>query len=876
MRTMQLPSPAGARSGARVALSIAGALAALLLGLPASAHAQVDARPVEEASAGMELPTAGLAGEADALSVSANPAGLAFLGGWNLALVLDTSEPDEDEATAPGPGFGVFAAGVLGGGPLPRIPFGLGLEFLRPLGAAISPDPGTPTRLTWSQAVPLGDKAAIGVAWHHFFDEPGGITRGLDTFDLALSGRLGAHLAVGAAVRDLFKPQVAGETIQRRFELELVTRPIGDDRLELGLGGRIGEDQSEQGSARDVDGWLRGSLRVVRGVYLRGQAETRSLVFADDAGMGDDLREWRLTAGLELSFGGLGAAGYARTVVDDDGDSRFAGGTVVVRASQKGPPSLLPPARRIERLELDGDLNERELTRLIAQLKQFEKDDSLAAVLLQVDRMSAGWAATSEVRAALESLRRHGVKVYAYMVAGTTRQYYLASVADRVYVDPAGGLRLSGMVATSLYFKGLFDKLGVVAQFQKIEEYKSAPEQYTRAGPTEPAFTMRNEIYDSMYGEVVQAIARGRRLDPARVRTLIDNGPYTAGELSKIPALVDRVADPEDLAEDLVRDLGGAYPVASAPRVRDERWDYPGVAVIYIDGDIVDGKSQVIPVLGTRLVGGDTIAQSIAAARASDKVSAIVLRINTPGGSALASEIISREVFKTRGVKPIICSMGDVAASGGYFAAAGCDVILADPMTVTGSIGIFTGKFDVSGLFARLGVTWTIYKRGALADSESFLKAYSADEERQVKRKLHYYYGRFIKAVADGRSLTTEKVDAVGRGHVWTGVQAKPIRLIDRFGGIREAIEEAVRAAGMDPDEDVRLLLLPSEESGVLARLLGSLASAREGRSAERGLFEALLPGGADRALLQAIPGSIWVQPSTPQARLPFGIEWSE
>jgi protease-4 len=865
----------------RIAIPLAAAL--LAGGLPATGRAQPAPTPryAVEPSAGMELPTAGMAGEQDALTVSTNPAGLHFLSGWHVALAVDTAEPDEDEATGPGPGLGLFAAGVLGGGALPRLAWGFGLEFLRPPRAVITPDPGTPTRFTWAHALPLGRSAAVGVAWHHFFDGTGGVTRGLDTFDAGLSIRLGAHLAAGFAVRDLTEPQAGGATLQRRYELELALRPTGDDRLELGMGGRAGEDRADLASAEDLDGWLRGSLRVLRGIYVRGQYESRSLLQVDTGPSGADFsarREHRLTAGLELSFGGLGAATYASTAIDGDGDSRFAGGTVVVRASQRGAPSLLPRPRRIERIELRGDLGERELTRLISQLRQLERDDELAAILLQVDSMGAGWAATSEVRRALAGLRARGVRVYVYMVAGTTRQYYLASVADKIYVDPAGGLRLSGMVATSLYFKGLFDKLGVVAQFEKIEEYKSAPEAYTRTGPTEPAFTMRNELYDSMYEQVVQEIAAGRHIDASRVRTLIDSGPYTSGELAKIPDLVDRVVTPDELAEQLVRELGAAYPVASAPVERDQRWGYPAIAVIYIDGDIVDGKSSVLPLVGTRLVGGDTIAAAIAAARGSSQVDAIVLRINSPGGSALASEVIAREVFKTRGVKPIICSLGDVAASGGYFAAAGCDTILADPMTITGSIGIFTGKFDLSGLLGRVGVSWTMYKRGALADMDSFLKSYSQDEQRLMKRKLHYYYGRFIRAVAEGRALSTTKVDAVGRGRVWTGSQARPIRLIDRFGGIGDAIEVAKREAGMDEDDEARLLLLPTENPGLFERLLGRLVSARAAReaSAERGLIEALLPGGADRALLQAIPGSLWAAPGTPQARLPFGIDWSD
>jgi len=381
-----------------------------------------------------------------------------------------------------------------------------------------------------------------------------------------------------------------------------------------------------------------------------------------------------------------------------------------------------------------------------------------------------------------------------------------------------------------------------------------------------------------MYDHVVQTIGRGRALDSNRVRVLIDNGPYTSGELRKIPDLVDRVVTPEQLAEEITRELGELLPLMKAPEERDERWDYPTIAVIYIDGDIVDGKSAVIPIIGIRLVGGETIAQAIAAARANPDVEAIILRINSPGGSALASELMAREVFKTRGVKPIICSLGDVAASGGYFAAAGCDTILADPLTITGSIGIFNGKFDFSGLLGKLGLTWTTYKRGQLADMDSWVRPWDENELRMLKRKLHYYYGRFIRAVAEGRDLSTAQVDEVGRGRVWTGLQAKPISLIDGFGSIGDAIQLAKRRIGLSGDREVRLVLLPQEGSSLLGLLLGGLVRSDADRQseAERSLLEKMLPLGAEKALIQAIPGSVWYQPGVPQARLPFSIVWDD
>jgi protease-4 len=854
----------------------------LLLGAAGVLRAQPAPEPLyaEEPTAGVNLPTTGIAGESDALAVSQNPAGLHFLGGWHLALAIDLV-PDEEEATAAGSGWGMFAAGTVGGKIIPRLGWGLGLEFLSPPRVVLAPDPGSPTRFTLATSLPLGRMSAVGVGWHHFFDESGAALRGLDTFDLGASVRFGAHLATGFALRDIGQPVVAGAPVERRYELEVVTRPTGDDRLELGLGGRLGEIRTDFSNGEDIDGWVRGSWRVWRGVYLRAQVENRSLFQLEPGPAGTatvERRETRVTGGLELSFGGLGTAAYATSAFDDDGDGRFASGTMVMRVSEEDVPSVLSRDRRIEQIELKGSLNERELTRLIAQLRLLARDEAVAAVLVQIDGLGAGWAATNEIRQGLASLRAAGKKVFVYMVQGTTKEYFLATVADRIYLDPAGGLRLAGMSATSLYFKGLFDKLGIVAQFEKIEEYKSAPEAYTRTGPTETAFISRNELYDSMYDHVVAEIGRGRRVDAARVRVLIDNGPYTSGELRKIPDLVDRVVTPEQLAEEVMREVGEVLPVMKAPVERNERWDYPSIAVIYIDGDIVDGKSAVIPIIGIRLTGGETIAQAIAAARASPDVEAIILRINSPGGSALASELMAREVFKTRGVKPIICSLGDVAASGGYFAAAGCDTILADPLTITGSIGIFNGKFDFSGLLGKFGISWSTYKRGQLADMDSWVRPWDESELKMLKRKLHYYYGRFIRAVAEGRNLSTDQVDAVGRGHVWTGLQAKPISLIDGFGSIGDAIQLAKRRVGLSGDREVRLVLLPQEGSSLLGMLLGGLvrSDAERQAEAERSLLEKLLPIGADKMLLQAIPGSVWYQPGVPQARLPFSIVWDE
>jgi protease-4 len=847
-------------------------LAWLLALYPAVALAQsdTDRRYAEEPTAGIRLPTTALAGEHDAFATVANPAGLRFVRGLHLGMAVDVEDPDR--ATSAGPGLGFFLASSFGGGLLPTQGLGLGLELLSPERAALDPDPGSPTRFTLAYGLALGQNLGVGLSWHHFFDDPGRATAGLDAFDLGLSMRLGARWAVGAVVRDLDALHAEDAPVQRRYELELVSRPGGTERVELALGGRIGETHA------DVDGWLRGSVRLVRGLYLRAAVESRALTILDAGAdpampLTSEERELRVSAGFEISFGGVGAALYASGARSPDQGGAFTGGSLLVRASSEGVPSVLGRDRRIERVELTRELDERGLAGKVLGLRRLARDPAVAAVFLQIEGPASGWAAAQELRDALVGLRQAKKRVYVYLVNASTQDYFIASAADRIYVDPAGGLRLTGFTGTTMYFKGTFEKLGVAAYFEKIDEYKSAPEAYTRTAPSEEDLRMRNELYDSVYTELVARIAEGRDLDRALVLRLIDGGPYTAGDLGRgeAKALVDAVLAPDDIARRVMTELGVVLPVAAAPRERPASWSWPAVAVIALDGDIVDGPSAVIPLLDRRLAGSETISRAIARARTDPRVRAIVLRIDSPGGSALASEIISREVFKTRGVKPIICSLGNVAASGGYFAAAGCDVIFAEPTTITGSIGIFTGKFDISGLLAKLGVTWQSYKRGEHADLESMLYPYSDADRALVKDKIRYFYNRFLDTVARGRGMTAEQVDAVGRGRVWSGTRAKEVGLVDQLGGLVDALELAKQRAGLARGQTVELVWLPRPTEGLLSWVLGRATSARESM-APADVSLALPP--ALRALRAHLPASLWAQPDAVQARLPFSLTW--
>ncbi len=853
-------------------IAVVALSAATLAAASTTAHAQVVRRRIaEEPTAGIALPTAPLAGEVDGRTVAMNPGGLTFVRGRELALALDLE--DLDVATSSGPGFGAFAATAFGGGFLPRLGVGIGVEWLRPPRDELTPDPGTPVRFTAAAAIGLFKHAGLGASWHHFVDDTA--IDGVDAFDLGASVRFGGRLAAGAVVRDVGTAAIAGAPVQRRYELELVARPTGTDRLDLGIGGRIGETRL------DTDGWIRGSLRVARGVFVQGALETREVHTLTDTVAGtidDDRRDARATLGLELSFGGKGATVLGTGLRDDHGDYHALGGQLVLRLSSTGPASVIGEGAHLERVDLAGEIGLRELTAIVARMRSIARDPAAAGVVIAFDGVGGGWATMQELRDEVTRLRAAGKHVYAYMVNGTGRDYFIASAATKIYLDPAGGLRLVGMAGTSVYFRGLFDQLGVVPQFEKIAEFKSAPEQFTETHPTETAAKMNTELFDSLWAQWLTQTAAGRGLSEAELMTIIDNGPYTSGDLdapgTPVGKLVDGIGAPDKISELVARDMGRVLPVDAPVVPRPDRWTRPGIAIVYVDGDITDGVSRSVPFLGKHLAGGETLVRALAEARGDPRIGAIILRIDSPGGSALASELVAREVFATRGVKPMLCSMSDLAASGGYFVAAGCDLIFAEPMTITGSIGIFFGKFDLSGLAAKLGITTTTYKHGARSDAESMFRPYTEDERAAMMRQLQYMYGRFVGAVAEGRTLSKAAVDGVGRGHVWSGAMARPIKLVDRFGGLGDAIDEAKRRMGISLGTQVQLYELPAPPASLfnaLGRLVG-VSAAVPGASASDVLDVTAIP--AVRELLDSVPVGSLLAPHAAQARLPYDLDW--
>lgn len=498
------------------------------------------------------------------------------------------------------------------------------------------------------------------------------------------------------------------------------------------------------------------------------------------------------------------------------------------------------------RLTLDGNLPENPsgaelgwlferrppaLRTLVESLDRAAKDPKVQGVVLRIGSLDAGWGKVQEIRDAVLRFERSGKPAYARVEFCGNKEYYLVSACSRIEALPTAILDISGLSAEVTFLRGTLDKLGVEAQFEGFGKYKDAPNQFTETGFTAPHREQMNSILDALDRQFVQAIAEGRKKTPDEVRALIDGGPYDAKA-----ALEAGLVDDLVYRDEVETRLGGAEAVGPASYVRSSRgfgWDgRPRVALIFVLGEIVSGESGDSP-FGGQVAGADTVARALKKAREDSDVRAILLRVDSPGGSGTASDVIWREVELTKAVKPVVVSMGDLGASGGYYVSMGSSAIVSEPGTLTGSIGVFGGKFSFRGLYDKLGISKEILTRGAHADLFSDYRPWTPEERERFRGLMKAFYDDFVSRVAKGRGKTRQQIQEVAQGRVWTGSQAKAVGLVDELGGLDAALALAKKKAGIPKDQDVRLEVLPEpkglfetlverEEPGVAIRALPS------------------------------------------------------
>lgn len=491
---------------------------------------------------------------------------------------------------------------------------------------------------------------------------------------------------------------------------------------------------------------------------------------------------------------------------------------------------------------------------LVRAIGEAAEDEDVAGIFLEIEAVDLGWAQVQSIRRALTAFQTAGKPCVAWAPSMTNKEFYLGSACEELHVAPAGLFFVNGLSITQSYYAGTFEKIGVVANFEHVGDYKSAVEPFQRTGPSDAASEAMNTLLDSLYGQMIAGIAEGRELEPDAVRALLDDPPMTP-EGAQAAGLVDHLSyrdevlrrvlegetlpDDEEIAgKDVDPKADGAQDVAGAEEeeepdeedllslkdyLQDLRLDWAGngdeIAVVYAEGQIIDGESGD-ELFGGQMIGDVSLVKTLEKLRKDEDVVAVVLRVNSPGGSGSASDAIWRAVERVKEKKPVVVSMGDYAASGGYYIAAGASYIFAEPGTLTGSIGVFGGKLVLSGALEKIGVTSHTYERGAFASLLSSSRPFTDPDRAKFRTFLEAFYQTFLDRAAKGRGLTKEQVHAVAQGRVWTGEQALERKLVDELGGVDEAIAKAIVLAGAS--EDVGIRRLP-ERKGFFDQLLADL-----------------------------------------------------
>jgi protease-4 len=446
-------------------------------------------------------------------------------------------------------------------------------------------------------------------------------------------------------------------------------------------------------------------------------------------------------------------------------------------------------------------------------LRMAAVDQRIAGVLVRLGPLECDWAKCAEIREALAKFRTSGKKAIAFIEEAPQfcKEYYLATACDRIILHPLGWLGIPGIGGQVPFFKKALDRLGVRVEVQHVEEYKTAYNAFTEPGFTAAHKEMTESLLGDQFAHFIRAVAEARGKTEAETRALVDRA-FFQGEEAVRAGLVDELLYQDEAAalfrrdgRPLPRTPLDAYALLDPSSVGLDRGRK--IALIYGSGPIHEGESR------SQTMGADTIVRWLRDIREDDSIAAAVFRVDSPGGSAVASDAIWREVVLCRQKKPLVVSMSDLAGSGGYWIAMGASKIIAQPQTLTGSIGVLSLKIDASPLLEKLGVTSETVRFGKRSDIFTPFRGLDAEEKDLLKKQLVWIYDRFVAKVAEGRGLTPEAVRKIGRGRVWTGAQAKEIGLVDELGGLSAAIDRAKNLAGIPRGEDVRLVVRPRRRS---------------------------------------------------------------
>ncbi len=517
--------------------------------------------------------------------------------------------------------------------------------------------------------------------------------------------------------------------------------------------------------------------------------------------------------------------------------------TVLTLDLTVAPPDE-PDGRGVSQLLFPSGLT---LADTLEALHHASNDPHITGLVARIGDSGMGFAEVQELRDAIAAFRAKGKRAVAYTdtfgeLSSGMRSYYLASAFNQIWLQPMGTVGLVGLSAGMPYFRGTLDRLGIVPDFERREQYKDAANPLIDTAMTGPEREEIQALLQSVYGQIVQGIAVDRKLTPDAVRALINQAPLL-GQAALKAHLVDHIGG----RAGAISSFGATPRLVSLGDYLDQvgplDHNGPTIALIYATGLMTRGGGGTNPLSGDGVMNADDIVRAFRLAAASKSVRAILFRINSPGGSAIAAETIWEAVERARNAgKPVIVSMGDVAGSGGYYIAAPANKIVAEPATLTGSIGVIAGKVVLNGLLKKLGGNWDTVEIGQNANMFSAMQGFSPSEHARLTAVIDNIYDGFKQRVAEGRKLSATQVEAVAKGRVWSGEDAKAHGLVDVLGGFDTALDLAKKAAGIAANEDVTLKLYPPPERGI------------------RAIIASLLSGGADDLLAPRLLGALKVE----------------
>ncbi|MFC5285042.1 signal peptide peptidase SppA [Pedobacter alpinus] len=459
------------------------------------------------------------------------------------------------------------------------------------------------------------------------------------------------------------------------------------------------------------------------------------------------------------------------------------------------------------------------LNDILKSIKSAKDDDNIKGIYLDVSYMMTGFASIEEIRNALLDFKKSGKFIIAYSEVYTQGAYYLASVANKVYLNPQGILELKGFSSEIMFFKGALDKLDIEAQIIKVGTFKSAVEPFILDKMSEANKLQTTALLGSLYNHFTTKISESRKIPQDSLKAIADGLKSRSPEDALRYKLVDGLKYKDEILDELktktgvekAKNLATVSITEYAKTIKNTSTASERIAVIYANGDINSGEGD------ENTIGSEGISKALRKARLDEKVKAVVLRVNSPGGSALASDVIWREVLLTKKAKPLIVSMGDYAASGGYYIACAADEIYAEPNTITGSIGVFAIIPNMKGFFNnKLGITFDGVKTGQFADLGDVSRPLNDAEKMILQREVNRTYVDFTKRVADGRKIPQSYVDSIGQGRVWTGEQAVKLKLVDKLGHLNDAIAAAAKKAKL---KEYKIVNYPEIKDGLMGLL---------------------------------------------------------